>query len=702
MTNMIASMGRVRRGSGLLLVLCAAASGAAGQGAGDGAPRDGVYDADGQWRRAKAFIETFARRRLNRFDAKGQWQGDANDKPWRSLELSAYVNPFLESGGRAAVQRANAIIENHKVHQLDAAYALVRHRRRLSDKAAARLEELVRHNAEKRFREFRWHFQGDNDNFPLMAAATIAMWGTYSGDANDVDEARGRLEELRDLLTRRGVVSEFNSPAYLGLHLHPLALIAETVRDAKLRRLAMDLETRCWIDLLGHYHAACGIQAGPYSREYNFGIYGAGFTRLNLYLLLGDKLPGEWTEGYRSETREHGLVRAANRACVRYHCPAWLAEWALRRRHPCRMIATAEGGASFEWLEPDQRGAVYHWMWKKTADEDDRLYELPAWHTRLVTYMTGNYSLGTTTRMFNDGFGCYGFVATVPARKPLRSVRDAVRVHCRYVLNEDKPGVTWQQPGQKDYAKEQVAFCDGGRMIALQHDKAAMVLYRPRVLVNHPVTSLKAMIIIPNGDFGEGACRGDEIFLGRRKVEGFSGESAEAEPVFVRLGGTYMAFIPLIDHGELKLTRKAAVRVRPEGKALGISFYNYEGDELRLNPRQCTLVGNGFVCEMGSRDEDGSFEAFRRRLARPAVRDFHRRTVHSRGAYTRHVRYARPGLRLEMEYNPATEGIRYQTINGRIPPTPQLEATGLPLERVPFLGQKRAPEEGRETARQMR
>ncbi len=51
-----------------------------------------------------------------------------------------------------------------------------------------------------------------------------------------------------------------------------------------------------------------------------------------------------------------------------------------------------------------------------------------------------------------------------------------------------------------------------------------------------------------------------------------------------------------------------------------------------------------------------------------------------------HVRYSRPGLTLEMEYNPATEGIRYQTINGKVPDAPQLEATGLPVQRVPWLG----------------
>ena len=88
---------------------------------------------------------------------------------------------------------------------------------------------------------------------------------------------------------------------------------------------------------------------------------------------------------------------------------------------------------------------------------------------------------------------------------------------------------------------------------------------------------------------------------------------------------------------------------------------------------------------MSSKAEAGSFEAFRKRFASVTVRDFYRRTVHSRGAYTRHVHYSRPRLSLEMEYSPATEGIRYQTINGKVPDAPQLEATGLPVERVPWL-----------------
>ena len=68
-----------------------------------------------------------------------------------------------------------------------------------------------------------------------------------------------------------------------------------------------------------------------------------------------------------------------------------------------------------------------------------------------------------------------------------------------------------------------------------------------------------------------------------------------------------------------------------------------------------------------------------------SVSDVFRRTVHSRGVFTRRVIYQRPGLTLESEYEPVTEGIRYQAINGKLVDEPQLEATGLPRVKVPLL-----------------
>ncbi len=113
----------------------------------------------------------------------------------------------------------------------------------------------------------------------------------------------------------------------------------------------------------------------------------------------------------------------------------------------------------------------------------------------------------------------------------------------------------------------------------------------------------------------------------------------------------------------------------------------YQGDPLELNPRQYCMTGGGFICEMGSQATDGDFAKFRARFApgKYEITDFYHRTVHSRGAYSRCVKYKRPGLTLETEYNPTSEGIRYQSINGRVVKTPQPQATNLPLAKVPRL-----------------
>jgi hypothetical protein len=683
----------------LSLILCACLTSVAT--AGNEAPAE-VYDPEGQRQRVAAIIKEFSEARLEYFDAQGSWTGPAADKSWRDLEHSGYILPFLQSGNAKAIKLASAIAAHQSVSPKNAGYALLMFKDKLSAEAIANLEKQIKAQVTGDFQQHRWkHFQGDNDNFQLMAAAAVSMWGTYSKESRWLEDARRRLEECKELLTRRGMLSEFNSPAYLPLHLHPLALIAETTDDPALRKLAIDLETRVWLDLLGHYHPAVGLQGGPHSREYDFGLYGATFPRLHLYTLLGDKLPGDWREGYVSESREWGLVRGINRAVVPYHCPKWLVEWALNRKYPYRMIASAEGSASFEWLHTDASGNLFGWMQKGSVQSDEELYELPAWESRLVQYQTQDYSLGTTSRQFTHGIQSNSFMATMPFRTPLTSVDQAVRVHCRYVIDDHRPGdwnqkmpawagqIQWEMDkGYKpDWPLTPHGIRDAGRLISVQHDKTAMVLYRPRVMAYAP-RSLKTSIRIPCGEFGFGKPRADEIYLGDQLVENFKAESVEPQTVYVRINDVYMAFIPLINNSlfNKQVTRPHAIQIRRENKALGISFINHQGEPLKFNPRQFTLLGGGFVCEMGAKREDGSFDAFRRRFAAKEIFivDYYRSSVHSRNVQLRVVDYKRPGLRLQAEYNPATEGIRTQAINGRVATIPKLEATDLPIEKVPF------------------
>ena len=337
-----------------------------------------------------------------------------------------------------------------------------------------------------------------------------------------------------------------------------------------------------------------------------------------IYLVLGGKPLDTWSDGFYTDTPEWGLCRAAFHASVPYHCPTWLAKWVLSRRYPFQVVTSAEGGASYCWLKPDGSGSLFHWMWKDTANRDANTYVLPAWHSRLVNYQTAHYSLGTASRMFNDGMQNNSFVITVPLAKPMTSVHQVVRVHARYIVDESVPGVTLMDDFMRR-VKRQNNFPEAGRTICLQHQGTAMVLYRSQPVNGYKPRRLRAVVLFPNRDAGEGKpsvqrdlhrqpCVGD--LQGQPQ-----GESSKSEPVYVRIDNTYMAFIPLINNQAAgkRLEHPASVRVGPAGKSLGISFYNYEGEPLAMNPRQFCMLGNGFICETGSSDE-GSFDDFRRRF----------------------------------------------------------------------------------------
>jgi hypothetical protein len=659
-----------------------------------------IFDAAGQRQRAAAWQEAFVRTRVDYFTDDGNWCGPAGDKPYRGLELGSYLVPFLRSGNPVAVARANAIYANSEKYwkgcfetadsyqPMPETIALLTCRGLLTDAARLRMEKICATCCERFVKLDRWEFQGDNDNFPLLANACLAGWGVYTKNPELIRVARSRYEQYRDILTRCGFGSEFNSPSYIVIHLFALAAAAELVDDPAFRKLALDLETRVWMDLLTHYHPPTGVQAGPSSRCYNFDIYGSQLSRFHVYLLFGDRLLGKWDDAYRTDTPEYGLARSASRSTVRYHCPAWLGQWVLDRKYPCTVIGSAEGGASYTWFSPDRSGSIYHWMWKNDAARDGNLYTLPAWHTSLTLHQTETYSLGTASRMFNEGSQNNSFLASVPLADEPNSTRQVARVHARYVINETVPGVTLLD----DYTRRfqyQLSLTECGRTVTVQKDSTAMVLYRPHAIAGFKPASLKAMVIIPNRDHGRGDPAVDELYIGGRKCDGVTGDSNEPATVFVRMHKTYMALIPLIDNSAVgaKLPRQAAVRVRPEGWSLGVSLYNYQGDGVDLNPRQYCLMGNGFVCEMGDEKTDGSFDRFRARLAddKHTVTSLYRRTVHSRGAYTRQVTYQRDGLKLEIEYEPITEGIRYRTIDGRCAPEPQLDAPGLPKDKAPLL-----------------
>jgi hypothetical protein len=578
---------------------------------------------------------------------------------------------------------------------MDMAHMLAVHSDVLTPKAIAALEANIEERITKDLPTYP--FAGENDNMTLMAQASMAMWARHTGDEAFNRIVHQRLTEFAAVLRRRGFQTEYGTTSYTAMQTHPTAMIAEYASDPSVRELALDIEARLWINLLCQFHSPSAFHAGP-------GARGCGFEQsMHTHALIAWALGDGFAKDFKGSMRvtepgsdrftlefERGSHnrRVVEMASVPYHCPAWLAEWALNRTYPFEVLATADGCPNCEPEIPEGDSRPGHALRKGKLKESDDLYEYPCWDTRINVFMTEDYSLGTTKRPFSHGRQCEPFFVTFVDEKPVTHAGQSGRVRARYIVDEAlhrKDKALLDRDALRRETKAH-ALSREGRCLCLQHQRTAMVLYHPRVNAVRNATSLKVLVMVSNRSFGDGACRGDEIYLGDTQVRDHVGESAEPLPVHVRMGQTYMALIPLIlPHKALPVETPCAVRIRPEGRTLGISFYNHEGGPLTLDRRQCTVLGNGFVCEMGSAEEDGSFDDFRSRLADFEVTDRHGSGINTRGAIKRQTRYRRAGLELAMEYNPASEGIRYQTINGKIAPEPQLEATDLPLERVPLL-----------------
>jgi len=95
------------------------------------------------------------------------------------------------------------------------------------------------------------------------------------------------------------------------------------------------------------------------------------------------------------------------------------------------------------------------------------------------------------------------------------------------------------------------------------------------------------------------------------------------------------------------------------------------------------LTGNGFVAEVSSEAEAGSFEQFRSMFRH--VRTVDEWAYGNKITHMRRTVYEREGLHMECVWNPISEGVKFAAVNGKIPPAPLLAATGLNVASLPFL-----------------
>lgn len=643
------------------------------------------YDPEGQKKRRQIICDLLIKYTIDNFDELGNWIGNTWPPSGPGLrERLWFAIAYFISGQEKGIKIANAIIKRSKYRfchfsPMAALQLLIKHIDKLDKDAIAALRSYLEKVLDN-FKGYDLDFVGVNDNFPCMATYTALLGGKLFDRQDLYEIGVKRLNQLRLLLTRRGVVSEYNSPTYTPIQAIAIAEIANHIEDKTLREMAIQCEERIWLDLLGHYHPSTSQIAGPYSRAYT--VDSTGHThqaRFILYALLGDNLPinpvntiFKTKEGEKGEVI-HGSapfmqVSTAWLMCADYHCPTYLVKTMLNKTYPFIFRATTEYGPSTDVPQTDKS--------KANLCEEDEVYEYPAGTGVISTYMTEDYALGVASNEFHNGVQTDSFHLLYRRRIPVQCQADISTVYARYIINDKKPGQS-NYYSQFNVNSSNSLLWDEGRKLGIHYNNTAMMLYKPKIYGHKNVNSLKLSLIFPvHYGFVE------EIWLGDKKLDKFEGGCKKPCTVFIKDGPVYMAFHPLIltDYG-----REYAVKVEKVDNYMIISFYNYEGPPRDFYRRSLLLTGNGFVVEVRSENEIKSFELFRAMMKDVKVKDEFFTCAHWRWTYMRRTRYEREGLTIKCEYSPVIEGVRYVDINSQTMEKSALKVTGIEVSDLSLV-----------------
>jgi hypothetical protein len=612
-------------------------------------------------------LSAFVAGRLNLFDEAGRWLGPEHMTPYRALEPLALAQAYLAEGSDAAVEQANRWLSHTDVLEWHrGSYVYLKYRDLLSVASRNNMRAILDEMAPD-YLDPSWDFVGENDNFPLMATAFCAFYWKMSGDQQYYDTALGRLKQFAKQLTRSGAQSEYSSQAYAFLQIEPAAMIVELMEDPSLRELALKIEERLWFDTLMHYYEPAQKMVGPYSRAYMWDMRGVGLNYAIFDMILGDRFLDQDLDDY-FDTSE-GWIKARNASCygLELHCPEYLVEAMWEREYPFRFIARADGGPGSDGEEMKRLGLT---MKTRSLYEDDGVIEYGCIQTRIETFMTEDYTLGTSTIPFHDGAQSETFLVVYENGEHQREV---ATVFARMVINGELP-----LAGDTDgYGDQGIGCRERGRKLAVQDRNVAMVAMTPKLGLSEGVKSLHSAFLVPNERWGTGPIPFEEIWIGDQRVEMdkpiFRDES---EPVIFRDGDVYMAVVPFSDAKALSLVNRDGYTV--------LSFENHDGDMQDFSRRKISTMGGGYGFAIGSASEYPSFAAFRTEVAAARAESEYRTNDHYRTNHVRNVYFSFKGTELEMEYSPSVERIRYITVNGQYQESPRLEVSGFPVEQLPF------------------
>ncbi|MDR1145978.1 MAG: hypothetical protein LBK71_07585 [Verrucomicrobiales bacterium] len=533
-------------------------------------------------------------------------------------------------------------------HSNTAAQLLRHHAAQLSPSARAKLEALVRESfsVEHGNHSPDLQFHGYNDNMPSEASMGLILGGELLADRPAVACGLWNLRRLRDILYRRGTVSEFNSPTYSALTVHALAEIAEYAADAEARANALAIEQRLWLDLAARFHPEIGTVSGPYSRAYTVNELGhPGCLNSVLWFAIGDAarpsplelFSGAATRDFILNDWAFFIAQMALFSGACYHVPPSAAALFAGKKYPFHAAATAEVGDG--WPDAQARPV------------------------RLETYLTRDYTLGTISS--SGGGQAHPYFVTYKRREKISSHRDYGSVYQKFLFNDDQPGTP-----APSFGPDGTPYSEGGEVYVGSYANTLTVQDGPTALVlNNPVylhagrhqsprqlSRLSDMIICPQLEGGAA----DEIIVGGVARPKWAGAVKHGDWIGVRRGRLLVAYRPLA-FVDAPLTVRISLEKINYHEVVRTEFYH--GEPREFTAEQLRLIFSGFVAEHASVDEFPSLAAFVASLAAAQFTDYYwimRRTRYRRPAFA-----SRAALEMELSSSPGGFTSRYAVINGQ-------------------------------------
>lgn len=570
------------------------------------------------------------------------------------LREAAYAAFAYLAGTSEDVRNGNRILRglpiHHACHFRAAAtvHMLCEYEDKLEPETTACLEKFIRGT----FSDYMtrdMEFQGGNDNCPLGGLTVLVLGGERFGDESLVRFAAGRLRQCAEMLERHGYMHECVSPTYSGISLHYTAIAAEFARDPGCRELFLHIEQRIWRELLLHYHPGIGYWSGPYSRGYHDDCD----AHLNDMTLLFHAALG--LDTYLDLNKElftpTGKIRCHNpwrqlqtsfsaHAAATYHIPEELADQALNhRKYPFTIRGTSK------WM-----GSQY----------------TPAHLSPVECFQQESYSVATFGARLDRGHAVPFHVLVKRTAEPSRP-GDVRSIYSRMVVSQNFS--SFMNPSQ--VISEQAE--DYGAAFSVQKDSAVMLGYvpGPRRTPLNGIRTIHTSLYVPL--FGSSP---EELLFGNEPYACQTGSFQTVDWFFLREKDVFLAvrFLPV----RTDALETCASRAQIRDQYLILSAYNRSA----FHPKDYTEesireLGGGFICEVGTKQEFGSFEAFRAAFSAVKIHD-------ELWSGRRFMRYQRGSLKLELEYDFRYLQFTERCVNGRmIPQIPGIR-TSQEMEKIPL------------------